>query len=58
VGLFVTLLVGAYTIEDLWDKFGDLRMPVVRAALSIISSKTKVPSRKRTSIIGLLVVSA
>ncbi|KAF8584112.1 glycosyltransferase family 39 protein [Ramaria rubella] len=28
VGLFVTLLVGAYTIEDLWDKFGDLKMPV------------------------------
>jgi dolichyl-phosphate-mannose--protein O-mannosyl transferase len=29
VGLFVTLLVGAYTIEDLWEKFGDLKMPVV-----------------------------
>ncbi|KAL0580607.1 Dolichyl-phosphate-mannose--protein mannosyltransferase 2 [Marasmius crinis-equi] len=28
VGLFVTALVGVYTIEDLWDKFGDLRMPV------------------------------
>ena len=28
VGLFVTALVGIYTIEDLWDKFGDLRMPV------------------------------
>ncbi|KAF9258911.1 glycosyltransferase family 39 protein [Marasmius fiardii PR-910] len=28
VGLFVTALVGLYTIEDLWDKFGDLRMPV------------------------------
>ncbi|KAG8715333.1 Protein O-mannosyltransferase 2 [Ceratobasidium sp. 423] len=28
VGFFVTALVGAYTIEDLWDKFGDLRMPV------------------------------
>ncbi|KIM58534.1 glycosyltransferase family 39 protein [Scleroderma citrinum Foug A] len=26
VGLFVTALVGIYTIEDLWDKFGDLRM--------------------------------
>ena len=30
VGLFVTALVGLYTIEDLWNKFGDLRMPVVR----------------------------
>ena len=29
VGLFVTALVGLYTIEDLWDKFGDLRMSVV-----------------------------
>ncbi len=28
VGLFVTALVGAFTVEDLWDKFGDLRMPV------------------------------
>ncbi|KAI5124556.1 hypothetical protein M0805_003078 [Coniferiporia weirii] len=26
VGLFVTALVGAYTIEDLWNKFGDLRL--------------------------------
>jgi dolichyl-phosphate-mannose--protein O-mannosyl transferase len=29
VGLFVTALVGVYTIEDLWDKFGDLRMKKV-----------------------------
>ncbi|CAO1630114.1 unnamed protein product [Jaminaea pallidilutea] len=28
VGLFVMALVGLYTVEDLWDKFGDLRMPV------------------------------
>ena len=26
VGAFVTALVGAYTIEDLWNKFGDLRL--------------------------------
>ncbi|KAH9930672.1 glycosyltransferase family 39 protein [Fomitopsis serialis] len=26
VGMFVTALVGLYTIEDLWEKFGDLRM--------------------------------
>lgn len=28
VGFFVMALVGIYTIEDLWDKFGDLKMPV------------------------------
>lgn len=28
VGLFVMALVGLYTVEDLWDKFGDLKMPV------------------------------
>nr|ODN93643.1 dolichyl-phosphate-mannose-protein mannosyltransferase [Cryptococcus depauperatus CBS 7855] len=27
VGMFVTALVGIYTIEDLWAKFGDLSMP-------------------------------
>jgi len=26
IGLFVTALVGVYTIEDLWDKFGDTKM--------------------------------
>ncbi|BGP29202.1 Dolichyl-phosphate-mannose--protein mannosyltransferase 2 [Rhodotorula toruloides] len=26
VGMFVTALVGLYTVEDLWNKFGDLRM--------------------------------
>lgn len=28
IGLFSTALVGVYTIEDLWEKFGDIRMPV------------------------------
>ncbi|GMK59386.1 hypothetical protein CspeluHIS016_0704010 [Cutaneotrichosporon spelunceum] len=28
VGLFGVALVGLYTIEDLWNKFGDLSMPV------------------------------
>lgn len=29
IGLFVTALVGVYTIEDLWEKFGDTRMSLV-----------------------------
>ncbi|KAI9807529.1 MAG: hypothetical protein M1825_005469 [Sarcosagium campestre] len=29
VGLFCTALVGIYTVEDLWNKFGDLKMPKV-----------------------------
>ena len=29
IGLFVTAVVGVYTIEDLWDKFGDVKMPIV-----------------------------
>jgi dolichyl-phosphate-mannose-protein mannosyltransferase len=33
IGLFVTALVGVYTIEDLWDKFGDTKMSVVRLSL-------------------------
>lgn len=29
VGLFAMALVGLYTVEDLWDKLGDLKMPAV-----------------------------
>ena len=35
IGLFVTALVGVYTIEDLWEKFGDTKMSVVRLSLSL-----------------------
>lgn len=33
VGFFVTAMVGFSTIEDLWNMFGDLRMPKVRYAM-------------------------
>ncbi|KAI8092816.1 Dolichyl-phosphate-mannose-protein mannosyltransferase-domain-containing protein [Halteromyces radiatus] len=32
VGLFAVALVGIYTVEDLWDKLGDLQMPKVTYA--------------------------
>ena len=32
VGLFVTCVVGAYTVEDLWNKFGDYKMPKAKYA--------------------------
>ena len=38
IGLFVTALVGVYTIEDLWDKFGDVKMPIVSLFFSRILS--------------------
>jgi len=34
VGMFGTALVGLYTIEDLWTKFGDLRMSPVSRIMS------------------------
>jgi dolichyl-phosphate-mannose-protein mannosyltransferase len=33
VGLFVTAMVGLYTAEDLWNKFGDIKMPYVSLTL-------------------------
>ncbi|MCJ1276195.1 Protein O-mannosyltransferase 2 [Puttea exsequens] len=35
VGMFGTALVGFYTIEDLWNKFGDVKMPKVELASHI-----------------------
>ncbi|KAI9831053.1 MAG: Protein O-mannosyltransferase 2 [Phylliscum demangeonii] len=37
VGLFCTALVGLYTIEDLWRKFGDLAMPKVELAEHVVA---------------------
>ncbi|KAJ9273608.1 CAZyme family GT39 [Paecilomyces variotii] len=45
VGLFCTALVGIYTIEDLWNKFGDLKMPKVVLAQHLVAR-----------VVGLIVI--
>lgn len=40
VGLFVTALIGLYTIEDLWNKFGDYKMPKTTYALHWVARIT------------------
>ncbi|KAI0143244.1 dolichyl-phosphate-mannose-protein mannosyltransferase [Pestalotiopsis sp. NC0098] len=40
VGLFVTALVGIYTIEDLWNKFGDTKMPIPELAAHVAARVT------------------
>lgn len=42
VGLFVTALVGLYTVEDLWRKFGDTKMPVVSSIMTDICSQLMI----------------
>ena len=44
VGLFVTALVGVYTVEDLWHKFGDLKMSLV--------SSFRIPLHNRSELNG------
>ena len=45
VGLFVTALVGAYTAIDLWNKFGDVKMPPMELA-----------SHLSVRVIGLIII--
>ncbi|PGH16897.1 hypothetical protein AJ80_05041 [Polytolypa hystricis UAMH7299] len=45
VGFCVTALVGLYTIEDLWNKFGDLKMP-----------KVVLASHLAARVVGLIIV--
>jgi dolichyl-phosphate-mannose-protein mannosyltransferase len=45
VGFFATALVGLYTAEDLWNKFGDLKMP-----------KKELASHLVVRVVGLIVI--
>ncbi|PNS20465.1 Dolichyl-phosphate-mannose--protein mannosyltransferase 2 [Sphaceloma murrayae] len=45
VGMFGTALVGLYTIEELWNKFGDLKMP-----------KTTLAAHLGFRVAGLIVI--
>jgi dolichyl-phosphate-mannose-protein mannosyltransferase len=45
VGLFCTAMVGLYTAEDLWNKFGDIKMPKVELAAHVA-----------TRVLGLIVL--
>ncbi|TQV91730.1 hypothetical protein V2A60_008827 [Cordyceps javanica] len=45
VGLFVTALVGIYTAEDLWNKFGNTKMPVTTLGAHVV-----------TRVVGLIIV--
>ena len=51
VGLFCTALVGVYTAEDLWNKFGDLDMPFV---CSLFSSHSNLLTRNSSRYLRTL----
>lgn len=45
VGLFCTAVVGLYTIDDLWNKFGDVKMP-----------KIDLASHLAARVLGLIII--
>jgi dolichyl-phosphate-mannose--protein O-mannosyl transferase len=49
VGLFVTALVGVYTVEDLWHKFGDLKMSLVSSFCALLQSPFELNKNSGTN---------
>ncbi|KAI5285778.1 Protein O-mannosyltransferase 2, partial [Ascosphaera acerosa] len=57
VGLFATAMVGLYTAEDLWNKFGDLKMrPVSPQAPPTSPLKTTLATHFLVRVLGLIVL--
>ena len=49
VGLFVTALVGVYTVEDLWHKFGDLKMSLVSSFRALLQNPLELNENSGTN---------
>ncbi|KAJ5959059.1 uncharacterized protein N7479_006209 [Penicillium vulpinum] len=54
VGFFCTALVGLYTIDDLWNKFGDLKMP--RLANMDAFEQAVLAKHLVARVVGLIVI--